>query len=221
MQALVITILDNEESVEAAARCIKSGDKHLTEVKMFPAVTPSTCDVSALMKEEGIPEDLFFKTLYSKPQYAMAAFMSHYSLWKKSIEDDIPILILEHDAIFMNFVPDVKTLGKVTSLGAPSYGSFNTPKHIGLGPLTSKPYFPGAHGYVVKPEGAKELVEKAKICGQPTDVFLCRANFPDIKEYYPWCIEARDTFTTIQQQLGCEAKHSYKKDPKAYKLIYV
>lgn len=221
MQALVITILENEESVESAARCIASGDKHLTEVTMFPAITPSNCDVDALMKEEGIPEKLFFTTLYSKPQYAMAAFMSHYSLWKKCIEDNIDLLILEHDAVFMNFVPDPKLLGKVTSLGAPSYGAYNTPKHIGLGPLTSKAYFPGAHGYVVKPEGAKELVEKAKVCAQPTDIYLCRANFPDIKEYYPWCIEARDTFTTIQQELGCQAKHSYKKDAKAYKLINV
>ena len=221
MQALVITILDNEESVEAAARCIKSGDKHLTEVKMFPAITPSNCDVPALMKEEGIPEHLFTVTGYSKPKYAMAAFMSHYSLWKKSIEDNIDILILEHDAYFVNFVPEPNVLGKVTSLGTPSYGSFNTPNHIGLGPLTSKPYFPGAHGYVVKPEGAKELVEKAKECAQPTDVFLCLRNFPDIKEYYPWCIEARDSFTTIQKELGCQAKHSYKKDAKAYKMINI
>ena len=46
-------------------------------------------------------------------------------------------------------------------MGKPSYGNYNTPRSFGAQPLVHKPYFGGAHAYMVAPAGAKLLIEKA------------------------------------------------------------
>ena len=73
----------------------------------------------------------------------------------------------------------------------------------------SKNYFPGAHAYMLNPMGAKLLMKEAKRLARPTDVFLNINSFPWLQEYYPWPVEAVDSFTTIQNTQGCFAKHNY------------
>ena len=85
-----------------------------------------------------------------------------------------------------------------------------------MNPLTSKRYFPGAHAYRLRPTGAEKLIAQAKIYAQPTDIYLNVDTFPLLQEYYPWPVEARDTFTTIQKTKGCLAKHNYN---ETYKII--
>jgi hypothetical protein len=33
-----------------------------------------------------------------------------------------------------------------------------------------------------------------------------------LEEYYPWPVEVRESFSTIQKTQGCLAKHMYNKD---------
>ena len=40
--------------------------------------------------------------------------------------------------------------------------------------------------------------------------FINLNNFDWLQEYYPWACFAADTFTTIQKDDGCQAKHNYK-----------
>ena len=49
----------------------------------------------------------------------------------------------------------------------------------------------------------------------PVDKFICPQRFT-IAEYYPWPIEAHDTFTTIQKTKGCLSKHNYGPE---YKIL--
>lgn len=78
-------------------------------------------------------------------------------------------------------------------------------------------YIPGAHGYYLTPKGAQQLVDKAKQTGAaPCDLYLNNRAFPNIKELYPWVVEAWDEFSTIQNEKGCLAKHNYNED---YKLL--
>ena len=90
------------------------------------------------------------------------------------------------------------------------------PLQFGVNPLTHKQYFGGAHGYMMSPGGATELIEMAKIAPGPTDTFLNLDNFPFLQEYYPWLVEAKDSFTTIQNENGCKAKHNYN---ESYKIL--
>ena len=85
---------------------------------------------------------------------------------------------------------------------------YNKPEKFGVNPLTSKVYFPGAHAYRVKPNAAKFIIEQAKKFARPTDVFLNVETFPFLEEYYPWPVMAKDSFTTIQNEMGCKAKHN-------------
>jgi GR25 family glycosyltransferase involved in LPS biosynthesis len=206
MKSFVITIKSNPKSVAVAERCIKSMPGH--NVKMFDAFTPKD-DPQKLFKEKGLPTKKFIEK-FSYFESGLSAFLSHYTLWEKCVEDNVEYQIFEHDAVAINNLPLHINYDKIISLGQPSYGKYNTPMFIGVGPLTSKPYFPGAHAYRLKPDGAKLLIETAKEMAGPTDIFLRRQLFPFLQEFYPWPVMANDSFTTLQKEAGCLAKHNWK-----------
>ena len=209
MKYFVITIMDNDKSVEVAERCIESGKKYGHTIEMFPAITPKDNPLS-LLKQENISA-LGFEEVYSRNLNCISAFLSHYSLWKMCIEMHTPVCIFEHDAVLTDTIPD-KPFRHVINYGYPSYGKYVHPRHLGVGPLTTKRYFPGAHAYGVSPMGAKLLVDQAKVYARPTDVYLHLDTFPTLQEHYPFCAKAVDSFTTIQNQNGCIAKHNYNDD---------
>ena len=211
----VITIEDNPRSVQIARRCIRSAAKHGLLVQMFPAITPRNTDIYKMAKEEGIDIN-GFKEKYSRLDNCIAAFLSHYSLWKLASKSNIPITIFEHDAVVVDQLNSTIPFDKVVTLGKPSYGKYNTPSFLGTGPLTQKPYFGGAHAYRLNKDGAEELIKQAKIEARPTDVFLNMDTFPWLQEHYPWKVEVNEVFSTIQKTEGCLAKHQYG---ESYELI--
>lgn len=206
MKSYVITIMNMERSVEIAQRCIASAKQFGIEVEMFKAITPKD-NVYKIAEEREINLSGFDER-YSRKDNAIACFLSHHSLWNEAIKTNESILILEHDAIFVNSIDLNMNFKGLISLGKPSYGKYSTPR-VGISPLTSKGYLPGAHAYIVKPNAATDLINKSKVCSRPTDVFIDRKVFSWIEEYYPWPIEVKDTFTTVQKRPGCVAKHSY------------
>lgn len=212
MKSFVITIKSIDRSFNVAKRCIESMPEH--DIQMFDAITPKN-DPFKMMIDKKIPIEKF-KEEYSYLESCVSAFLSHHTLWEMCAEDNEEYMIFEHDAVAVGTVPMLMSYDKVISLGKPSYGKFNTPNFFGPGPLTSKPYFPGAHAYRMKPSGARLLIEKAKTSASPTDLFLSTVNFPWLEEFYPWPVEARDNFSTIQRTRGCLAKHSWNDQ---YELI--
>lgn len=213
MKGYVITIETLEQSVQCAERCIKSASRNGFTVAMFAASTPADNPLDHLAREGVGTEG--FKEVYSRFHNCVAAFTSHYRLWQKSVEENETLMILEHDAYFLDQIPDVP-FSNILSFGRPSYGKFVTPSIIGKNKLISKQYLPGAHSYAVTPAGAAQLIAQAKVCAKPTDVFICNTNFDNIEEYYPWPVEVRDSFTTIQKERGCLAKHNYN---ETYEVI--
>jgi hypothetical protein len=206
MKNFVITIMDNPKSVESAERCIKSAGYFGMVVEKHRAYTPAD-NLEAMLREYKIPAIRFVER-FSRPSNCIAAFLSHHSLWKKCVELNEEITIFEHDAYVVSDIPDNLQYYSCINLGAPSYGKFNIPS-LGVGALTSKKYFPGAHAYRIKPMGAQALLNVAPIEAGPTDLYLHSERFPFLEEYYPWPVEARDTFTTIQNRNGCVAKHNW------------
>lgn len=217
MKNFVITIMDNPRSVEVAQRCIDTGMDHGIHIEMFEAITPNS-GLTKLMKQEGVGPS-GFEEQYSRQPNCMAAFMSHYSLWKKSVELNEEVTIFEHDAWITAPIPENIAYRGCISFGQPSYGRWNDPTMFGVNTLTSKRYFPGAHAYRVKPHIAQHLIDEARHYAQPTDVFLHLDRFPFLEEYYPWPVIARDSFTTIQNERGIQAKHSYVKIGNRYEIL--
>jgi GR25 family glycosyltransferase involved in LPS biosynthesis len=205
MKASVITIIDNDRSRQVADRCIRSAAMNGLDVAYFKAITPKDSPLKLASQEE-IPIEKFDEQ-FSRFDNCLSAFLSHYWLWKMTAAGTQPHIIFEHDAVLVDRIPNLS--GDIVNLGKPSYGKFNTPNTLGEGPLVSKRYFPGAHGYYITPKGAQMLIDKAKTHACPTDIFMNHDNFENLKEYYPWPIEARDSFTTIQNNVGCIAKHNY------------
>ena len=214
MKSFVITIKSEPKSVAIAQRCIDSMPDY--NVHMFDAITPKDNPLK-LAKEKGIPLQLF-KEGYSRLENCVSAFLSHHTLWEMCYRDQEEYQIFEHDAVCINTIPKFIPYEGCISLGAPSYGKFVTPSTIGVNKLTSKPYFPGAHAYRLKPIGAKTLIGRAKKDARPTDVYLNRDYFPWLQEYYPWPVVVKESFTTIQRTEGCVAKHGYKGD---YEILEV
>ena len=221
MKSFVITLTKNEKSCEAASRCIGSAKHYGVNVEIHKAYTPKNVDGYFL--NNNIPSDNFNES-WSRTKNAMACFASHHSLWRKAIALDENILILEHDAVFNRnavywFLTDLSVKG-ILNLGKPSYGNFLIPdKQPGIYPLFSKSrgaYLGGAHAYIVSPNAAIKLIEKSQTEPYPTDIFLSNKRFDFIEEIFPWPIEAQDTFTTVQTEKGCLAKHNYNKD---YEII--
>jgi GR25 family glycosyltransferase involved in LPS biosynthesis len=208
MKAFVITIKGHKGSEEYAQRCIDSGKTWGWDIQRFDAITPNH-DLPTLCDHAGIDPTRFVEK-YSRTPNCIAAFLSHYSLWDACFNNNEgAYAIFEHDAIVTGPMPTAPTY--VGNIGEPSYGKFKTPATFGWGNLVSKPYFPGAHAYIVTPTGAKLLCETAKTQAMPTDVYLNVVRFEWLQEYYPYVAKADDSFSTIQNVTGTLAKHNYEK----------
>ncbi len=219
MKAFVLTIEDIEQSQQAAHRCIESGKTHGVNVQKHYGFTPKDNPLK-ILEEKNLPLTKF-KEKWSRLDNVVAAFLGHRSLWEICAEGKDNCLILEHDAVFDSSINAHLLYTQdhdIVSVGAPSYGKFNTPMQLGIGPLVSKTYFPGAHAYILTPKGAKEALIVSMTEAGPTDVFFNLNNFPNLKEFYPWPVRANDNFTTIQRQEGCLAKHNWK-DGIGYEIV--
>lgn len=213
MKSYVITIQSIPQSVKSAKRCIDSMLEF--DVQMFDAITPEK-NPEKIAEEKKIPTGLF-KNKFSNYEKCLSAFLSHHSLWELCARTNEEIQIFEHDAVCVGTIPRWINYYGCISLGAPSYGNYKTPPAIGVNNLTSKPYFPGAHAYRLKPGAARALIAAAKTIASPTDVFLNNQTFEWLEEYYPWPVIAKDSFTTIQKETGCLAKHNY--NPETYEIL--
>lgn len=214
MKAYVITVMDLKESVQAAEKCKSSASDQGLNIETFEAITPKD-DPLKILADKGMPIKGFHGK-YSRLENCVAAFLSHYTLWEKCVDEDEEIMIFEHDAIVTSEIPINIPYNQLVSYGKPSYGRFNYPQNLGMNPLVSKRYLPGAHCYRMKPSAAKVIINKAKTHAGPTDVFLNINTFPWLEEYYPWPVEVFDNFTSIQKTEGCIAKHCYDKE---YKIL--
>jgi len=213
MKAYVITLRGNINSVQSANKCIDSGRKFNLDIQKWNATTPEDNPIE-MAKARGIDPDKF-REVYSRQENCIAAFMSHYSLWEECAKGDEKFVIFEHDAIMYDAIPPAH-FNYVMNLGHPSYGQWKKPQQLGINPLTTKRYFPGAHAYMITPAGGRLLVENAPMYAKPTDVYMNLDTFPWLQEWYPFIAEARDGFTTIQVEAGCQAKHNWK---EGYEII--
>ena len=202
-----------EESEKAAARCIRSAANFQINVELFRGVTPEDRPIR-MAEELNIPMG-GFKERYSRFENCLSAFLSHRRLWEWSAHNNEEVLIFEHDAVVTDNIPDVPYRG-VLSYGHPSYGKWITPSPLGVNKLVSKQYLPGAHAYRVKPEAARVLLNQATHHAAPTDLYIRNNLFEFVEEYYPWPVVVKETFSTIQKEEGCVAKHGYNED---YQLL--
>ena len=222
MKAVSIVIKDNEVSELGYSKLVESSKAvgNDFEIAKYDAVVPT--DVDGVMTALGLKWNYpwegevvdyatgLVKTAYktANPKARMACACSHYYWWNHSYYTDSTILILEHDANFINkidFDPaDVKAdiIGINNPLGATRKSQLFYDKviqstiHYPLTPMVDNVYIPqglaGNSAYIVKPEGAKQMLELVKQYGLwPNDAIMCRQLIPKLSV-------SRKFYTNIQ-----------------------
>lgn len=103
-----------------------------------------------------------------------ACYASHYSLWEKCIKDNMPILVLEDDIVFLEgFIEQIERIVskdvdfvRLMSFFRKKMSVFD--EHLNL----TKENICGTQGYYLTPQGAKKIIKKSKIWFCPVDNFL-------------------------------------------------
>jgi len=232
MKAFVITLKDNEYSNKVADRCIESAAKFGLVVEKFYGVDRE--EAKQFMTDEGLEwtwannnteEIICKKTKLRMHPYRtsdlraiIGCSMSHYSLWKKCVELNEPILILEHDSVFLrDFPKGIEFYGICQindPMGATRKGGLWSKQMkirgtVGVHPKTwittkDERHIPdglaGNSAYLIKPWAAQGLIDKFYEIGVwPNDATMCQQLFPYLEEYYPFItkpIQGRSTTTT-------------------------
>jgi GR25 family glycosyltransferase involved in LPS biosynthesis len=222
MRSYIITIPDHEESEKAADLCVKSSNNvgNEFEIEKFDAITPLNSD--RVMRDYGLKwnypwkgQIVDFSTGLKKSAYStqnqkarVACALSHYTLWKKSIELDENILILEHDAIFEQYL-DYKIVEQspklAISLNNPRFATRRAIDYVNkikqsapdIQGVVDAPYIddrsipqglPGNSAYIIKPSGSKKMLKLVADYGLwPNDAIMCKQLLPQLgctKKFY-------------------------------------
>jgi GR25 family glycosyltransferase involved in LPS biosynthesis len=205
MKSCVIVMNGNEVSEFGFEKLNKSSLRVNNDFKLerFLATTPKTVDkeITQLGIEWNYPWSGSItdfgsglkKSAYAtaNPKSRISAAVSHYKLWLKCLELNEPILVLEHDSIFkqkIDFDPnDVKfnIFSLNNPLGCTRKASIVYNKIISaqnafqpvptIDDETIPQGLPGNSAYIIKPNGADQLVKAVKQFGLwPNDAIMCK-----------------------------------------------
>lgn len=229
MKSFVITISDNKQSRNSAQITMRTSNSvdNDFKVEQYDAVIPSQVD--SLMKQyglkwtypwEGQRLDIMSGLKLSAyetadPKKRIACFLSHYELWKKCVELNEPIIVLEHDAMFTDKVDldlihmskyDIIALNDPRGATRKSQLYYDMVKRSSL-PVVSVPKIdddqipqglPGNSAYYIKPKGAQRMIYLTKEYGAwPNDALMCKQLLPNklgiVREF---CTKVQGTRST-------------------------
>ncbi len=220
-KAVVITVTANDLSMASAKRCVKSATEFGHTVEIFSAYTPKDNPLK-LMRDKGFVMDqavLDEMDYWSRPQCVAGLFLTNYDIWRRCAEEDKPYLILEHDAKFINSLPDIEVI-TVINLGCPQRVGYKQPssKH-GL----AEYYFrnlQGSHAYAIHPAEARKALADAPQQWHHIDLFFNKLRVPLIQDYLPNPIVCEDNFSAIRRaEKPMSENPGYQKHKESYKFI--
>lgn len=207
MKAFCITLPGHPYSERVTARCIASArDVGKIHVERFTGV-PKTMALEVMQNlglrwtwgngGAGLKHHSYGGPLETR----VGCAMSHYRLWMHCVDLEEPILILEHDAVFVREFPEFDFQGACQindPWGATKRGQWwsQQMQERGIeGVLPKTKVLPddvpdglaGNSAYVIKPFAAQALINKVREIGVwPNDATMCRQFFPWLEELYPF-----------------------------------
>ena len=232
MKTNIIRLQNDIDSNKYANWCWQTSAVN-TNIEFFNAVTPNEVDelMSGLRIEwkypwtgevNDIKSGLTLRAYQTAdPKKRMACFLSHYCLWEKTIKSGEPMLILEHDAMFISKKPipfdDILDSGfEIIGINEP-FGATrlsqvfheNVQKEhfckndVVRAPLIDDIKVPqgiaGNSAYIITPKGAYTMIKLTREHGAwPNDALMCRQLIFGLgvtKTYYTKIQRIRSTTT--------------------------
>jgi len=195
MKSYIIVLQESEHSKKIGAESISKANKF----GIYPEVHNGVLGYNApeKFKEYGITR-FITRDIIDNPGH-QGCFLSHFELWIKCVKLNEPILILEHDGVFIRELPvdilnrfdgvlkldpfdpfltdyENKVQNSLLEINVDVWHQEARNKWHGVGE-----FIWGAYGYIIKPHAALELIQFARRIGAaPTDVHIGR-NLVDIK----------------------------------------
>lgn len=173
MKAFVIYLPESEHSVTLANDSLVAAKNHGLDAELFEGVNGFKSQ--SKFQEYGITK--FLNSTIETSAGNQGCFLSHFELWKKCVELNEAIVILEHDGIFIRKLDervltqfqDILNLDPYdqshTEYTLKIYESMSQPIHIATPAFRKQTftgsYIIGAYGYIIKPHAAKKLIEYA------------------------------------------------------------
>jgi hypothetical protein len=208
MKAFIITLKDHQLSESVSKDCQNQAIKFGVNIEIFDAVWGKY--YKEHMEQTGLKLGRVKKDKMTIGHYGN--FFSHYYLWLKCIELQIPILILEHDGYLIRPLPDdimdnftdVLKLDYENPYSEDYSQKINTRIHEPIKILDSVKnmhkrkktgwYTWGSYAYICKPSGAKKLVEYVKkngltatdnqIADEVVDLSICSTSIARLHPFY-------------------------------------
>jgi GR25 family glycosyltransferase involved in LPS biosynthesis len=166
-RAHIITIKGHENSEKMAARCLDSCNRVGQPAEIFDAFDGTgNLDPDIVVPEHSRNKDWvkwlkLVNTTLSKQE--ICCFLSHFALWVKCVEEDQPLIALEHDAVMLRPFAEHMAINALIYLGSNEMVRNNywnpIPPHAQLCP--DYRYILRTHAYSVDPICAKNLISDA------------------------------------------------------------
>lgn len=197
LNGFVITKKDDPISESMAEECISSAHTNGLYVEKFYGIYPDSIDKEMESEKLKLNEAALKKI---RPG-VIGCFLSHYKLWNKCYESNSPIVIFEYDALVINKISYnllekfedylnldftrhlylnqsidtyLKNLQQSDSIEVNTFEP-ELPRQVkSFGyKFMNRAHIKGAYGYILKPSGAKKLIECTKEDGiVPADVAI-------------------------------------------------
>lgn len=200
INAYVIRLKGIESSERLARECIVSGNHFGIKINEYDGIYGEN-EIEKFHKIYNIRP---WKTKMKKRRIGVkGCFLSHYSLWLDCANNNIPIIIFEHDAYMLRALPDNILENFQEFLMLDPYNKMKNnykDQHTDTSKVSIEEYFNedvspkygvidqytmGLQAYIIKPVAAKKLIKYVKEHGYlPADI-QCNKGILNIETIYP------------------------------------
>lgn len=155
-KTFVIALKGHSISEKQLQECLDSANLFNWKIEIFWGINGRSITEETWRKEGIFPR--LDKPTMSRPG-VQGCFLSHWHLWKKCIELNEPIIILEHDALIQNYWQPIKIDNEVMKLHR--YYKAKNPKYDEDSGIWSA----SGHAYCITPVVAEKLINFVRSVG--------------------------------------------------------
>ena len=202
MKAFIIYLKEVQSTIDSALECKRTAREYGLDAWLMEGFTPSRAD--QFIKEQNLkpyfPGPKLFQIKWQKGG-VRGCMISHYHVWKKCIELNEPIVVLEHDSRVVsetyraNF-EDVLHLDAHRFEKDPDAGKSVVVEDF-VNIRKGENQLMGTYGYVIKPHAAERLIKGAHEDGVTASDMFVKDKYVKIQVVKPRAVyvDSHDSLT--------------------------